>query len=50
VNHLLRGGPPPALEEADVNCSGDLSLADVLHLAWYLYAQGRRPCEICVSR
>jgi choice-of-anchor B domain-containing protein len=51
VNYLLRGGPPPAsgLEEADVNCTQDVTLADVVHLAWYLYAQGRRPCELCVS-
>jgi len=51
VNYLLRGGPLPAsgLEEADVNCTQDVTLADVVHLVWYLFAQGRRPCEICVS-
>lgn len=50
VNYLFRGAAAPVLEEADVNCSGDLTTADVVHLVWYLYSKGRTPCEICVSR
>ncbi len=50
VNHLMRGGPSPVLEDSDVDCTGDLATADVLILAWYLFAQGRPPCEICVSQ
>ena len=49
VNHLMRGGPRPVLEEADVDCTGDLATADVLTLAWYLFAKGKAPCEICVG-
>lgn len=50
VNHLMRGAPRPVLEEADVDCTGDLGMADVLKLAWYLYAKGQAPCEICISQ
>lgn len=49
VNHILRGAAAPVLEESDVNCSGDLTTSDVVHLVSYLFGQGLRPCEICVS-
>jgi choice-of-anchor B domain-containing protein len=50
VNHVLRGGELPFADsdEADVNCSGDITAADIVFLADYIFGLGRRPCEICL--
>ncbi len=49
INHVLRGAALPAADpaEADTNCSGRVTLADVILLVEYLYGAGHEPCDIC---
>lgn len=51
INHVLRDIPLPdaVVTEADVNCSGFTTLADVILLVEYLFGDGVEPCEICVT-
>ncbi len=51
VNHMLRDAELPAsrTDLADTNCSDSLTLADVILLARYLFADGIRPCEVCID-
>lgn len=46
INFLLFGGPPPqpAIQAADVNCSGSIDLVDIIALLMYVFASGEAPC------
>lgn len=44
VDYLFKGGPPPpVMEEADVDGSGDVNIADVTYLVNYLFKGGPDP-------
>lgn len=51
INHILRGAPLPDEDAslADTNCSGSVSLADVILLVEYLFGNGIEPCDICLT-
>lgn len=49
VNWLFKSAPPPepCVGVADVNCSGDITLGDLMDLINYVYKSGPALCDVC---
>jgi hypothetical protein len=44
INYLLKSGPAPVFSQ-DVNCDGNVDLADVQYVINYVLRSGRTPCD-----
>jgi hypothetical protein len=49
VNWLFKSAPPPdpCVAAADVNCSGDVTLGDLMDLINFVFKSGSAPCDVC---
>jgi len=46
VAYMFNGGPEPYPHESgDVNCTGEVNIADLTYLVAYLFQSGPAPCD-----